>query len=114
MLLATSFIGMALVLLSCTGITIKDSEWYGSKGMRGAVGFHTLSEGQENLDYPSWVKKWFDLKHPIICTSTDTFSDWKAVIEKQCSFNNNCSYMTPEQQKALQGFFQKVDQVKSK
>ena len=98
------FIGMVLSACS-TPVEIRDSEWYGSRGFLGADAFHTLTTDSQELSYPEWLAKWNDLDHPIVCTSSDTFADWKNVIEKLCSAKGRCKYMTPEQKAALVRFF---------
>jgi len=103
---------MVLSILSCQHVTIKDSEWYGSKGMLGATGFHTLTSESEKVSYPDWLTKWTDLKNPMVCTSVDNFADWKAIIETLCSLENRCDYLTPKQQSQLKNFFNQIEALK--
>lgn len=101
-ILGTVLLGLG----GCAQVQIKDSEWYGSLGILGAAGFHTLTNDTERLNIQQWAVKWDDLQHPLVCTSVDTLADWKGDIEKLCSFNSNeCTYQV---QQAVNAFYAKI------
>lgn len=106
-----SFIPMALPLLSCTTDKIKDSEWTGSRGPLGAVSFHFLTSEKHVLAPAEWLAKWNDLKHPMVCTTTDTFADIKALWEN-CVTKGQCEFVPPEQQQKAGQFFSNVEKLK--
>jgi hypothetical protein len=85
--------------ISCGSVTIKDSTWDGSLGGDGAAEFHTLKSDKAYLTLDEFIRKWEDLAHPMICTTVDTFADWKGIMEKLCSESpGKCKY---EDQKKL-------------
>lgn len=99
-----------LSLVACDSVPIKDEIFYGNKGMHGAVEFHTLTSGQREIKFEDWMQL---LKSkPLVCSSVETFGDYKAAIEKLCSVCNCCSYEAKAQlaqfftniQKATGGF----------
>lgn len=107
----TLFIMMVLLLLSaCTSVTIHDSIWYGSKGSKGAIGFHTLTAGTERLTNEKFIAKWNNLKSPMIATTADTFADLKRALEQLCSIQT-CNYLTTDQKSILTNFFTNVDNL---
>ncbi len=93
---------MATLLPSCAQVEIKDSEWCGDMGRDGAACFHTLTEESRDLDKPLWDQERFGQ----VCTTAQTFADWKAAIEKLCSVSGRCTY---EQQELVKKFFQRVE-----
>ena len=103
-----SFTVMAglILLLSCQNVVIKDSEWCGSLGASGAACFHTLTPAYEILDLQQFASRWTDLKNPLVCTDSSTLADWKADIEKLCSYDQNC---TPEVQAQVNLFYDKLE-----
>jgi len=92
---------MALALASCNKIKIQDSQWCGDIGSQGAVCFNTLSSGEKDIPKAVWDVQRFGM----VCTSSATFADWKATIEKLCSVAKDCDYATVQK---LNDFFQKV------
>jgi hypothetical protein len=100
---------LALLLSSCARVTIKDSVWYGSLGAAGAAEEHTLTSDSATLTLAQWAAKWDDLSNPMVCTLYSTFSEWKADIEKLCSYSNDCDYQTQQQ---IQELFEKLDKFK--
>jgi hypothetical protein len=93
---------------STSGIQINDSEWCGSLGAQGAACFHTLTNESEILTLQQWATKWDDLGNPIVCTSVNTFSDWKADLEKFCSYYG-CTY---PQYQIMYSAFMRMEQFK--
>jgi hypothetical protein len=95
-----------LSLISCTTLPIKDSAWFGSKAELGAHEFHTMTTETRNLTREEWLRIWDDLSHPMVCTSIQTFADWKKFMEKACSFPGvTCTYQT---QAAVERFFSEM------
>lgn len=78
--------GLLIFLSGCAGVVVTDHEWYGSLGVEGAAGFHTLTDETETLDLEHWAARWDDLTHPLVCTDTGSFAEIKADLEKLCSF----------------------------
>jgi hypothetical protein len=89
-----SFIGTGLLILEgCKRITITDSIWYGSLGSQGAVQIHTLANvPSQVISLSQFAVLWDNSSDPLICTNSSTFANWKANLEKLCSFDNTCSY----------------------
>lgn len=107
---------MALLLLSsCQQIPIRDSEWFGSKGPKGAVAFHTLTKPKKTYTWDEFIVLWNNLKHkegPLICTHSDTFAQIK-VLWETCVTNGACSFVTEEQKGQAQSFFSNINSVKT-
>ena len=93
---------MAGVLLSsCAGVTVKDSEWCGSLGAQGAFCSHTLTNATESMTLQQFAVWWDDASDPKVATSVSTLADWKADIEKLCTFTNACSAQVQAQVAAV-------------
>lgn len=103
MLTLVLFIMMGAPLLSCNQVPIKDEIFYGNKGMRGAVEFHTLNTKTREISFEDWMK--LLRTKPLVCSSVETFGDIKAAVEKLCSVCNCCSYETTA---AIEQFFANV------
>lgn len=101
MLMALSFIAMALLLLTnCAQETIPDTPWEASLGSQGAVVFSTLSTNVAQRTYAQFLSDWDDLSNkegPMICTRTSFFAQLKAFQETECNNDQNCTNMTPMQ-----------------
>lgn len=95
-----------LVLNGCGQVPIKDEIFYGNKGMQGAVEFHTLTSGSREIKFEDWMK--LLRTKPLVCSSVETFGDYKAAIEKLCSVCNCCSYEAKAQ---LAQFFTNVQKA---
>ncbi len=93
------------LLLNCTQVPIKDSVFTGSLGVDGGAVFHTLTTDSEVITLQQFAKRWNDLSDPLVCTTSSTFADWKADIEKLCSFSNYC---TTDMQTAVDTFYSKI------
>jgi len=89
---------MALLALlsACAQVEIKDHEFIGSLGSQGGAGFHTLNSTKTIYSFSDILTMWTDLSHPMVMTSVDTLTDWKAVIEKLCSLSNDCVYQVQQ------------------
>jgi hypothetical protein len=92
---------ISIHLSGCAGVTLTDSEWYGSLGAQGAFGSHTLTNQTETLTLQQWSQKWVDLSHPLVCTSVDTLAEWKGDLEKLCTYSNACSAQVQAQVTAV-------------
>lgn len=99
---------MSLLLLSsCLGVAIRDNEFCADEGAIGASCFHMLSDSPRDLLKPAWDHERFGM----ICETTDVFTNLKSAVESLCQNSGQCNY---EQQKAVIGFFSKIDKVKAK
>jgi hypothetical protein len=76
------------LLSSCAKFPIKDSEWCGDLGQSGASCFNTLSDKQRDIP----KDKWDEERLGMICTKSQTFSDWQAVILKLCKASKRCTF----------------------
>lgn len=98
-----------LLLSGCASVKIKDSAWIGSKGVQGGVEVHTLANVPEiDLTYIQFQDLWFDLSHPMVATSIETFADWKEDIESLCS-KTSCSYDQKQAQTRLLRFIDRIE-----
>lgn len=100
---------MVGLLLSCTNVPVKDEIFYGSKGMLGAVEFHTFTTGSRELTFEQWMEML--RTKPLICSSTSTFGDMKQAFEKLCSMCNCCSADTTAK---AEEFFNNVEKAEKK
>jgi hypothetical protein len=97
---------MALLFLSnCATAPITDSSWWGSEATDGAEEFHVLTAEHRHLSMEEVMMLWNDLSRPVVCTYADTFADWKATIEKLCSYSGDCTF---EGQQKAAIFFHKI------
>jgi hypothetical protein len=97
---------MALLLLSCSQVPIKDEIFYGNKGMRGAVEFHTFTTDQKQISFEDWMKML--RSEPLVCSSVSTFGDYKKAIEQLCSVCNCCS---PDVTAKAEEFFNNIQKA---
>lgn len=74
------------------------------KGDEGAIAIHTMIDGTEKFS----EEEWDAIRVGMVCTDPATFGDWKANIEKLCSYTNDCSY---EQKQNMYRFFQDMDRA---
>ncbi len=105
-LLLISTVGL---LPNCGHVPIKDEVVYGNKGMLGAVSFHLLTSGQENISFENWMK--ILRNNPLICTSVKSFGDVKIEIEQLCSICNCCS---ADMTKAIDQFYSNITKAGAK
>lgn len=73
-------------------------------GEFGATCAHTLTTDTRDLDKATWDQ----IRFGMVCESSDSFSDWKAVIEKLCSISGRCSY---EEKQQVQNFFLRMNKI---
>lgn len=74
-------------------------------GSLGASCFTVLSEKNRDIEKEAW-----DLERVgMICTTHNTFGEWKAVILKLCHENKKCK---KEDIEALENFTSKLDSLK--
>ena len=95
-LLAISFILMGA---SCA-VEIKDQEWCGDMGERGAECFHTLTQDKRTLTKTEWD----EIRFGQVCSAASNFADIKANLEKLCHETQDCKYI-----KATEQFLKKVE-----
>lgn len=102
--------GMALLLLlltasGCANVAIRNSRWYADVGSQGALWAETQTVNEGEVPQPVWD----DMRFGMLCTSADTFADWKSVIEKLCSVSGKCTY---EIRKQINQTFGSLNQLK--
>lgn len=99
-----------LILVSCSSVRIKDSEWCGDLGEYGASCSTIFSERQRELDKVSWDEERFGM----ICGKAEAFGDLKSAIQKLCYKNKKCEYEKIQQvTKLLQGLTNEINYYKA-
>tara|TARA_R110000868_G_scaffold291143_1_gene551532 strand:+ start:226 stop:594 length:369 start_codon:yes stop_codon:yes gene_type:complete len=78
------------MVLSCSQVQIKDSEWFGNLPDGSAIAFHFLTPENRELSREQWDQE----RVGMVCTKSDNFGDWKAALEKLCRVSGKCSYQT--------------------
>ena len=91
-----------VLLSSCAKVEIHDSEWCGDLGDEGAVCYHTLTPETREIPKADWDVERFGQ----LCTSAQSFAEWKETIAKLCSASKRCSY---EQKEMIFQFFRNLD-----
>jgi hypothetical protein len=76
-------------------------------GEYGATCAHTLTTETRDLDKSTWDETRFGW----VCESSDSFADWKAVIEKLCSVSGRCTY---QEKQLVQNFFLRMTKINRK
>jgi hypothetical protein len=76
-------------------------------GSQGAACYHALTQDHEDLPKAIWDIR----RYGMLCTTGDTFADWKQAIEQLCSYSKNCDYET---QTKLQEFFKNMEKLQDK
>lgn len=104
-----SFVIKCVILLgltSCARVAIKDAEWCADQGDFGAQCFNTISDKERYIEKEAWD----EIRFGMLCTSSDSFANWKAAIKKLCSVNKNlCTYEEVETLEKLDQKFSKVE-----
>lgn len=90
------------MVASCA-VVIKDAEVCGDMGIDGAQCFHTLTPASRALT----LSQWDDIRFGQLCTSADSFANWKDALEKLCHQPGACKYQTE-----INAFFLKVKNFK--
>ena len=102
--------GLSIVMvplaLSCSQVQIKDEVFYATKGVMGATAIHTLAPGQQNIKFQDWLT--LLRTKPLVCSSIDTFGDFKKAIEQLCSVCNCCNY---DSKQSMENFFSKLQKA---
>lgn len=98
---ATLFV-LTLLLSGCSAqVKISDAEFCGDMGVEGAQCFNLLSDGERSVPPAQWDYERFGM----ICTSAQTFVEWKKTIIKLCDVTGRCFYATKEM---AEGFADRV------
>jgi hypothetical protein len=84
------------VVSSCARVPIVDSEWYGDKGAFGARATYFIQDKRRNISKAEWDK----MRVGMVCTSAETFSNWKKSLMKLCDSNKACYFYSEEVEKA--------------
>lgn len=98
-------LSLALSLSACgSRVRITDTEWCADVGAEGALCFRTLSETRRAIPKAQWDEE----RYGQICSTADTFAEWKAALLKLCEDTGRCDYQT---QQTIQRFEQKLHHV---
>lgn len=77
------------LLVSCARVQVKNTEWCTDLGNSGAHCFNTLSTDSREVPKKEWDAERFGM----LCTSSDDFYEWKAIILKLCQYaRDRCTY----------------------
>lgn len=79
---------LSSVLSNCAKVHIADAEWCGDMGKFGAACFHTLSDAEREIKKIQWDAERFGM----LCTTADSFTNWKTAIQQLCSDSKLCTY----------------------
>ena len=101
-----TMMAIALTLVSCTSVYIKDQAWFVDKGILGAVEIHTLKNGIKEIPRAEWDEQRFGM----LCITRDTFAEIKKEYEKLCS-RTKCNY---EQQMIFERILQQINDMELK
>jgi hypothetical protein len=71
---------LAVLLSSCTQVTIHDEQFWGIKGPLGATGVHTLTNEIVHVDKATWDK----MSVGYIAEEPGVFADIKLSFERMC------------------------------
>lgn len=93
-------------LTSCAEVKIHDGEWCGDIGASGASCFHTISTSARDLTKEQWDLERFGW----LCTSPQSFAEWKTALLKLCDYSDICTY---EEIKVLEALEVKLQRVKT-
>lgn len=91
-----------MVASACGTVHVRDGEWCGDKGERGATCFYTLSDRTRKLSKKEWDLERFGK----VCTGSENFANWKTAIEQLCYQTKSCTY---EDEQRIEAFFQRVE-----
>lgn len=78
----------ALILSGCARVNLTDAEFCGDMGIEGAECFNLLSDQGRSLN----KKEWDDERFGMICTQSETFTEWKSALIKLCNATRRCRY----------------------
>jgi hypothetical protein len=92
------------ILNACAHVKINDAEWCADLGADGASCFHTLTDESRDLTREQWDQARFGQ----VCTSSDSFANWKAAILKFCSRTRLCTYQF---KKSVEDFSERVQEA---
>jgi hypothetical protein len=83
-------------LSSCARVPIVDAEFCGDKGAFGARCTYFIQDKKRSMTEAEWEKK----RVGWVCTSPETFSNWKKSLLKLCDSNKACYFYSEEVEKA--------------
>jgi hypothetical protein len=107
---ASSFLLILILLVSCSTVKISDHEWCGDAGPYGASCFHTLSDRKRDIPKETWdiVSVGPDHRFGMICTSAESFANWKEALLKLCTLaKKRCTYIA---KKKIIEFTDRIDE----
>jgi hypothetical protein len=101
---------LLVFLINCEDIPIKDEIAYGALGAQGAIKVHTMTDTPPvNMSIKDFAIRWNELKDPLICLPSTAFADFKADLEKACTFLQSC---TVDTQEAVDKVYSKIIVIK--
>jgi len=79
---------LLLSLSSCAHVDIADTEWCATRPDGSALCFKTLSNARRSVEKDIW-----DIERVgQVCSTSDTFAEWKKAILKLCSKTRICRF----------------------
>jgi len=82
----SSLVLFVLSLSACGTVPINDAEWCGDMGPIGASCVFTLSDKTRDVPKDQWDVE----RAGMLCTSSDSFANWKAALLKLCKESDKC------------------------
>ncbi len=95
---------LSIFVSSCARVQIKDSEWCGDKGEKGAKCFHTLTDAVRVVP----KEQWDDERFGQICGSEAAFSEVYSELTQLCRVTKICTYEEKEALKRLGKFLTEI------
>lgn len=92
---------------SCAKVKITDREFCADMGREGASCFTTLTGTQRTIS----LSEWRDERFGMVCSSTETFREWKSAILKLCNMSKRCRYST---KKKIKSFGKNIEEIEIK
>lgn len=79
---------LVLGLSACAHVDITDTEWCATKPDGSALCFKTLSNARRSVEKDIWDVE----RVGQVCSTSDTFAEWKKAILKLCSKTRICRF----------------------
>lgn len=75
-----------LALVGCSKVQVPNTEFCADMGALGAACFYSDSDQERELEKDAWDQERFGM----LCTTGESYGEWKAAILKLCSETNLC------------------------
>lgn len=80
------------ILSGCAKIKVPDTEFCADMGILGASCFYSDSNRERDVEKADWDNERFGM----LCTTGESYGEWKAAILKLCSETNLCKRVDAE------------------